>query len=162
MGNSSLMYWQDQLGKVDPHKTVLEYKITAAKTIVPVVPNSIALTLFDAVSGQAAIDTHLGTTNEFLAAAFDATAMGTDAFAAVINMAGQVKSIVKMVVKIASGTGGATVAENNVLASSALAGGLLAECAVGSSGNVAVKAVSTGLDALTGGIISVELHWISK
>ncbi len=166
MGNMSLAYWQDQLGKVDPHVTILDYKITGAKTIVPVVPNSVALTLFDAVASQAAIDGQLGTTSEFLAAAFDATAMGADTWAAIVNMGGQVKTLVKVVAKCYSGTGGATLVERTVLPSAALTASTLAtEAAVGANGNVAVK-VDFGntpdLDALTSGIISLELHWISK
>ena len=166
MGNMSLAYWQDQLGKVDPHVTILDYNITAAKTVSPVIANSVALTAFDAVASQAVIDAQLGTTNEFLLVAFDATAMGADMFAAIINMAGQVKKLVKVVAKCYSGTGGSTVVERSVAASAALTASTLAtECAVGASGNVAVK-VDFGntpdFDALTAGIISIELHWISK
>lgn len=166
MGNMSLAYWQDQLGKVDPHKTVLEYKITAAKTASPIVANSVSLLAFDAVASQAVIDAHLGTTNEFLLAAFDATAMGADAFAAIVNMGGQVKTLTKVVAKCYSAAGGATIVERCVQASAALTASTLAtEAAVGASGNVAVK-VDFGntpdFDALTSGTIVIELYWLSK
>ena len=86
--------------------------------------------------------------------------------AAIVNMGGQVKTLVKVVAKCYSGTGGATLVERTVLPSAALTASTLAtEAAVGANGNVAVK-VDFGntpdLDALTSGIISLELHWISK
>jgi hypothetical protein len=166
MGNMSLAYYQDQLGKVDPHVTTLVWNITAAKTVSSVPANSAALVAFDAISSQAVIDDFLGTTNEFLVAAFDATAMGADMFAAIVNMAGQMKQLVYAEAVCYSGTGGATKVERAVQASSALTASTLAtEAAVGASGNVAVK-VDFGntpdFDALTAGTIVLKLYWIAK
>lgn len=162
----SLAYYQDQFGKVVPHVTHLEFKITAAKTASAIVANSASLLAFDAIASQAVIDAHLGTTNEFLLAAFDATAMGADAFACIVNMAGQAKTLTKVSAKCYSGTGGSTLVERCVQASSALTASTLAtEAAVGANGNVAVK-VDFGntpdFDGLTSGTIVIELYWIAK
>lgn len=163
MSKMSLAYYNDQLGKVDPHVTQLVFDITGAKASSPIPANSASLVAYDAIASQSVIDDFLGTTNEFLVSAFDATAMGTDAIACIVNMCGQMKQLVYVEVLVYSGTGGATLTSRAVQASSALTASTLAtEAAVGASGNVAVKAVVTGLDALTDGTIVVRLHWISK
>jgi len=162
MSKMSLAYYNDQLGKVDPHVTQLVFDITGAKASSPIPANSASLVAYDAIASQSVIDDFLGTTNEFLVSAFDATAMGTDAIACIVNMCGQMKQLVYVEVLVYSGTGGATLTSRAVQASSALTGSLATEAAVGASGNVAVKAVVTGLDALTDGTIVVRLHWISK
>lgn len=166
MGNMSLAYYQDQLGKVDPHVTQLVYNITAAKTVAPVPANSASLVAFDAIASQSVIDDFLGTSSEFLVAAFDATAMGADTFACIVNMAGQMKQLVYVEALCYSGTGGSTLVTRAVQASASLTASTLAtEAAVGASGNVAVK-VDFGntpdFDALTAGTIVIKLHWISK
>lgn len=165
MSNSvSLFYWNDQMGKSIPRRLILSYKITAAKTVSPIVSNSIALTGFDSTTyTQAIIDAFLGTTNEFLTIAFDSTAMGTDAFAAVINMNGQAKQLVAAKIKTFSGTNGATVVSEGVIATAPLtASSLTTQAAIGASGNLAVRAILAGVDALTSGIIELEVDYISK
>lgn len=166
MSTTSLMYYNDQLGKVDPIVTKLQYNITAAKTIIGVVPNTVVLTAFDAIASQSVIDTFLGTSSEFLVAAFDATAMGADAFAGIVDLQGQCAKLCLVNAKCYSGTGGATLVERCVQASSALTASTLAtECAKGSSGNVAFR-VDFGntpdFDGLTAGTIEIEIHWIAK
>lgn len=163
MTATSLMYWQEKLGKTQPRSATFLWEITAAKTISPLVPGIPVLSTFDALASQAVIDDFLGTTNEFLLAAFDATAMGTDAFAVIVNMAGQVDKVLSAKFATYSGTAGVTEALNCIKSSSSLtASSLSAEFAKGANGNMAARFVSTGLDALTAGILRVDLSWISK
>lgn len=156
----SLMYWNDKAQSAEARVLHMIFKITAAKTVADQL-GSPTLSTFDAFASQSVIDTYLGTTNEFLLAAFDATSMGTDAFGGVIDMGGQVKEVVKM--DIVSYTAGAVSAEKYVLSSSALTStSLTSEVAKGSSGNVGFKAVLTGVDALTSGHVEVKIYWKSK
>lgn len=169
-----LVLWNDAF----PSKTnvmQLQWKITAAKTVQPL-PLSMGgvLTLVDAAASQAAIDSFLMTTNEFLLAAFDATAMGTDAFGCLVKMnglqetathngVGQVASVQAMVANVYSGTNGATVVTSGVASSTTLtASSNTSQIAVGAAGDIAFRLVSAGLDALTGGLISVNIYWTSK
>jgi hypothetical protein len=166
MADTSLMYWQEQLGKVNPRVLRLQYKITGAKAATPIVSNSASMITFDALASQAVIDGYLGTSSEFAVAAYDATSMGADAFGGLVDMKGQCRHVAMMVAKCYSGTGGETLVERCVQASSALTASTLAtEVAVGSQGNIGFK-VDFGntpdLDALTSGTIEIEIHWISK
>lgn len=163
MADTSLMYWQEKLGRTQPRSLKFAFEITAAKTISPLVAGIPALTAFDAVASQSVIDTHLGTTNEFLVAAFDATSQGTDAFSVIVNLGKQAEKLLFAKASVHSGTNGLTLTESGVKSSSALTASTLAsECAKGADGNVAAKFVLTGVDALTAGIIVVEFAWISK
>lgn len=163
MANSIFM-WQESLEKTVPHVTQLCYKITGAKTIVPQLQGlqAAALTAFDAIASQSVIDNFLGTTNEFLVAAFDATAMGTDAFAVIVNMKGQAAQLAGMDVRVLSGTNGATETIASASVGTLTASTLETAYALGAYGNIAVKSVLTGLDALTAGQIIVNLRWVSK
>jgi hypothetical protein len=165
----SLFYWQEKLGKTQPRILRLGFQITAAKTVSPLVQGVPALTTFDAFASQAVIDGFLGTTNEFLLAAFDATSMGNDTFGGLINMGGangQVYKLLAFDAKCYSGTGGSTLVERHVQSSAALTASTLAsEAAVGASGNLGFK-VDFGntpdFDGLTSGMIQLEFQWISK
>lgn len=166
MTATSLMYWNDQMLKAAPRTLKLVYDITgaAASTITPA--STVSLTTYAAFASQAVIDDFLGTTNEFLLAAFDATSMGADAFGGLVNMNGQVQTLISMTAKCYSGTGGATLVERSVLASSALTASTLAtEAAKGADGNLGFK-VDFGntpdFDALTSGLIVIEFDYISK
>lgn len=162
---TSLYYYNDQLGKVDPRQTELWLSISGAKTSAMVVPNSVALTGYDAAAfpSQAAIDAFLGTTNEFLLAAFDSTSMGTDAFALIVNMQGQVKTLVSAQIVTYTGTAGVTASSLTMANSSALtSSSLSSQAAKGANGNVAVRTVVSGMDGFTSGLIKVVLNWISK
>lgn len=164
--STPLFYWQEKLGKTQPRIAIFAYDITAAKTVSPRVFGYPVTTTFDAIAAQATIDDTLGTTNEFLISAFDATAMGNDTFGGVVGMANQASSLLWMEAKCYSGTGGSTMVERTVKASSSLTASTLAtECAVGAYGNLAFK-VDFGntpdFDALTSGLIVVRLAWLSK
>jgi hypothetical protein len=159
------MFYNEQALKAVPRVLRLEFKITAAKTVSPQPMSSLALTTFDAIASQSVIDNFLGTTNEFLVAAFDATAMGADTFGGIVNMGGQAKVLTSLNARCYSATGGATLVERSVVASSALtASTLVTEAARGASGNLAFK-VDFGntpdFDALTSGLIVIELAWIA-
>lgn len=170
MTGQPLMYWQEKLGKTQPRCLELPFQITAAKTVSPVPQGIPALTTFDAIASQATIDDFLGTTNEFLLAAFDATSMGNDTFGGLVNLmgatSGQAAKLLYMTARCYSATGGATLVERTVVPSTTLtASTLVTECALGASGNVAFK-VDFGntpdFDALTAGLIIIQLYWISK
>lgn len=162
MAVSSLFYYNDQLGKVVPNELVLQFKITGAKASSALVANTAILTSYDAVASQAVINNFLGTSNEFLLAAFDATAMGTDAFAVIVNMNGQAKKLLSVSAKVMSGSNGATVAECADVAEGLTASTLACEGALGANGNLAGRFVLSGLDALTSGMIEVRFCWIAK
>lgn len=164
MADTSLFYWNDQIAKVSTRSLIVQFAISAAKTSSPVIANSFVLTSYDVISAQSTIDTFLGTTNEFLKIAFDATAMGTDAFACIFNMNGQCKQLVTAKARTYSGSNGATIVSEGVLSTAAglTASSLTTEAALGASGNVAVRAILAGLDALTSGIIEIQIDWISK
>lgn len=162
MADTSLFYKNDQLQKVAPRMLRLELKITAAKVASMIVPNSVSLIAFDAVASQAVIDTQLGTVNEFLLSAFDATAMGTDMLALIISLEGQCQRLTTVDARLSSGTDGATVVPVNVTATPVLtASTATSEAAKGAFGNVAVKLHMTGLDAVTSGRLVVELYYVA-
>lgn len=142
------------------------WSITGAKAASPLpVDDSTALIGFDAIT-QTQIDDFLGSTDEFPAAAFDATAMGDDMFAAIFNLQGQASELVMAKAYCYSGTAGSTLVERAFEDSATLTDStLITECAKSSLGNVAVK-VDYGnvpdFDALTSGIIQIDLHWRTK
>lgn len=160
-----IFYWNEKLGKTQAHKLVFEFQITAAKTVAPKPLGQPVLTTFDALASQSVIDTFLGTTNEFLLAQFDATSMGTDAFGMLVNLGGslgQAASGVVMHASVFSGTYNATTVNANAIAGSLTASTLETAFAVGANGNLGVKLVAAGLDALTSGIIRVECQVVFK
>ena len=161
----SLMYWNEKVQRGESRELDLVFNITgaAASTEVQGMP---VLSTYGAIASQSVIDSFLGTTNEFLVAAFDATSMGADAFGGIVNMGGQAKEVLFMSAKCYSGTGGATLVERLVQDSAALTASTLAtEVALGANGNIAFK-VDFGntpdFDALTAGTIHVKIVWKSK
>jgi hypothetical protein len=165
MSGPSLFYYNDQWGKVQPQVLRLQFEITAAKTVKPIVSNSASLTTFDAIAAQATIDDFLGTSSEFTAAQFDATSMGADAFGVIVDMKGQAKSVVQMVARCYSNTGGADLVTRQAKGGSLAASTLETAVACGASGNVAGKVVfgnTPDFDGLTAGVIDIEIHWIAK
>lgn len=163
MADTSLFYYQEQWGKVQPRILRLQYQITGAVTVKPCVSNSATLTTFGAIASQAVIDDFLGTTSEFNYLAFDATSMGADAMGVIVNMNGQAKTLVQMVARCYSASN--TLVTRQVLGGSLTATTLETAAALGASGNLAVKidwGNSPDFDALTAGTIDIELHWIAK
>lgn len=166
MSQASLMYYNEKLGKTQSRPLKFEFDITAAKTVSGLPIGAPVLTAFDAIASQAVIDAFLGTTNEFLVAAFDATALGADTFACIVNLGGQAAVLNSVTARCYSGTAGSTLVERHVKSSSALtASTLVTEAALGANGNLAIK-VDFGntpdFDALTAGQIVIEFDWIAK
>lgn len=162
---TSLVYWNEKAQSSQPRSLKLVYTITGAGTSTDAL-RSPSLTTYGAFASQSVIDTFLGTTNEFLLAAFDATAMGADAFGGVVNMGGQVAEVISMTAKCYSGTGGSTLVTRSVEDLSTLTASTL-ETAVakGANGNIGFK-VDFGntpdFDGLTAGVIEIEILWRSK
>lgn len=158
----SMIYYNDKLQNAEARCLDLLFKITAAKTVTDI-QGAPVLTAFDAIASQAVIDSFLGTTNEFLVAAFDATSMGTAAFAGIVNMGGQAKEV--EAIKVHSfDTGVQLVVPNAAAAASSLTASTLQAIAVavGANGNIAFKCTQTGLDAVTDGLIHVQIYWKAK
>lgn len=167
MSATSLMYYNDQWGKVDPRVLRVQYKITGAKAASPIIPNSASAVWFDALSSQSQVDDVLGTVDEFLYTAWGSTAMGADAFGGVINMGGeqgQIAVITQMVAKCYSGTGGSDLVIRQCQAGT-VSDSLQTAVELGAYGNVGFQ-VSFGntpdFDSLTSGTIEIEIHYIAK
>lgn len=159
---SSPSYWSDAVQRGQAYQLDFLFTITGAKTITSSNANS-TLTSFDAIASQSVINDFLGTTDEFLLAAFDATAMGTDALAILVAMDGQAASLAAVEATTYSGTNGLTVLPAAVVASAALtASSHTSQAACGAYGNLAARLVLTGVDALTSGLIKVSMYFHSK
>lgn len=164
MGDTSLFYYQDQLLKVNPRILRLEYSITGAAACSPIISNSASMVFYSALSSQSQVDDFLGTTDEFLYTAFGSTAMGADAFAGLVNMAGQAKVVTQMIARCYSGTGGVDLVTRQCQ-ESAVADSLQTAVQVGDYGNIAFQVAfgnTPDFDALTSGTIEIEIHWIPK
>lgn len=172
-----LFYTNEKHAKTQLRELEFIFQITAAKTVVVYPRGADILPLFDATT-QAVIDAYLGTTNEFLLAQFDATSMGTDAFGGIINMgtmtspgtysssltaqAGQAAALVSVEVSTQSGTSFGTWFPTAAFGPTGLAStSLTTGCALGANGNIAFRAILTGVDALTSGLIKVVVKWIA-
>ena len=157
----SLMYWNDKIQRGEFRKLALVYSIDGGKDVSDMQGIN-ALASFDAIT-QTAIDEYLDSVSEFDADAFDATAMGTDMFGGVINMGGQVKELAYCRARIYSPAAGTTLDEQLFQDSAALtASTLQSEAAISASGNIGFKVESTGLDALTAGVMVLEFAWKAK
>lgn len=167
MSATSLMYYNDQWGKVDPRVLRVQFAISGAKACAPIIPNSAVSVWYDALSSQAQVDDVLGTVDEFLYTAWGSTAMGADAFGGVINMGGeqgQVAVITQMVARCYSGTGGVDLVTRQCQAGT-IADSLQTAVELGAYGNVGFQVAfgnTPDFDALTSGTIEIEIHWIAK
>lgn len=161
----SLHYWNARLQSSQPRKLTLMWTITGAKAATDL-GRSPTMYGFDAGSfaSQAAIDAYLGTTNEFLLAAFDSTAMGADVFAGIVNMSEQCAELYYMTAYCYSASN--TIVTRQVEDSATLtSSSLTTECAKGADGNVAFRidfGNTPDFDGLTAGTIQVDLFWRAK
>lgn len=162
MADTSLFYYNEKLGKTNPRELILMYNITGAKTSVLRPVGGPVLTVYDAIAAQSTIDNFLGTTNEFTISQFDATAMGTDAVAGIINMTGQAKYLCGVTASLYSSTNFATLGASTSVGTGLTASTLATESALGAYGNMAFRVILTGLDALTSGVLVVRVLWISN
>lgn len=158
MSSLSLHYKQPKLYRGTPRELSFQWLITGAKTITPLIQGRPVLDAFDALT-QAQIDAFLGSTNEYLADKFDATAMGTDVFAAIVDMQGQADQLVYARCRTITGT---TVLERMIGEEALTASTLETKAEKSSLGNLAVRAELAGLDALTSGIIDLRIGWLSN
>ena len=163
MSQTSLVYTNEKMLKTQPRPLKFIYNITAAKTNSPIPVGSGSFTAYDALS-QATIDAYLGTSSEFLAAAFDATAMGANEFAVLMDMKGQCGKILGAKIEYWDATGATLNIQLKSWAVTTLTASTAAnECAVGAYGNIAVKFTDvTGLDAATTGYLIVTIDWVAK
>lgn len=167
MSATSLVYYQEKLGKTQPRRLQLAWSASSG-TLTALVAGYPILATGAAISAQATIDTFLGTTSEFNYLAFDATSMGTDALGILIDMKGQARQAVWAKLTSYSSTYFATTA--NAVANGAT--GITAttletalscgdSSSITGSGNIAFKGVISGLDSLTG-VLTLDIYWISK
>lgn len=161
MSQTSLFHWQDQFQKALPRKEYFMFNITGAKTSSLILPQSAVLPFYDSIT-QAQIDAFFGSTNEILADKFDSTAMGTDAFGLLLNFAGQGQNLVMVEAYTSTGTGGATIVNRVCQDTGLTASSLTTQATLTTSGNMGIRLVLTGLDALTSGQIGVSVTWVSK
>lgn len=161
---TGLFYWNEKFGKTEPRKTTIVYKITGAKTAVQLPVGGPADLTFDGYTTQAQIDNFLGTTNEFLVADLDSTAVGADSIAVLINMEGQAAYVAALEAKCYSSTGGSTLV-TRAWYEADLTTSVETAVELGSEGNIALK-VNFGntpdFDALTDGLIILDVYWISN
>ncbi len=160
MTSPGLFFWQDKIGKSNPHVVQFMYQITAAKTVSQLPQGTPTLTTFDALASQAVIDNFLGTTNEFLLAQFDATSMGTDAFGVICNFGKQCDELYMVEAYVDDLT--TRVEKSFPSVATLTSSSLTTQCAKGAEGNMATRVILTGLDALTSGIIVVRFYFRSK
>lgn len=164
--SASLTYWSDVLPKGTPRQLVLVHQITAATTVaaVPLAGSQASLPLFAATT-QATIDAFLGTSSEFTAAQFDATALGADAMGLIVNMAGQAADVISFRSQCFSASGFTTLVTRASLKAGLTDSTLATELALGADGNIALRidwGNTPDFDALTAGMIRTEIDWISK
>ena len=158
------LYTSKAAGRVQHSRLV--FKITGAVTQVSMpLDESRVLNAFGAVT-QASIDAHLGTSSEFTAAQYDATAMGADAQGLIIDMGGQADELSAVTARCYSGTAGATLVEQAFTPLSVLTDSTLqTECALGANGNIGIK-LNWGnvpdFDALTAGTVIIDIEWRAK
>ncbi len=165
MADTSLFYWNDKFGKTNPRELKLIWEITGAKTVSTVPMGTPVLTAFDAIASQATINNFLGTTDEFLIVDFDATAMGNDAFACIINMANQAQALLGFEIECYSDATFTTLVTRASLNKGLTASTLETACELGEDGNIAFKVAfgnTPDFDGLTAGMIVATVYWISK
>jgi hypothetical protein len=168
----ALQYWSERLGSSQPQVLRLRWSITGAaaasaqELALPVLASFGAITDAAIYGFLHKSNGELATASEHTAAAFDATAMGADVFGGVVDMYGQCKKLLNMVAVCYSGTGGATKVEQSVAASTAMTASTLAtECANGTNGNPAFRAVfgnTPDFDGLSAGQIHIDLEYLPK
>lgn len=166
MSDTSLIYYQEKLGKTQPRRLRFVWTISSG-TPTLVVAGAPVLVTQAAISAQSTIDNFLGTTSEFDYLAFDATSMGTDAFGVIVDMKGQAKTAVFASLNSYTGTYQVTSAGARATGGTLTATTLETAYACGlsstvtGSGNLAFKGVISGLDSATGSVV-LDLEWIAK
>lgn len=155
------------LAKGAPRTLTLIHEITAAVTVAarPLSAETGSLPMFGATS-QATIDAFLGTSSEFTAAQFDATALGADAMGLIVNMDGQAADVVSFESTCYSAAGLTTAVTRTSLkvAAGLTDSSLTTQLALGADGNIGLRidwGNTPDFDGLTAGQIVTKIHWIS-
>ena len=160
----SLTPWSSSLARAEPYILHVEFAITAAKTFRALSAGYPALPFADALT-QAQIDNFLGSSGEISVLKYDATAMGDDMFGCIIDMKGQCAELESVFYVCHSGTGGLTSVSGKIAAgtmadSTASTGALLS-----ANGNPYVRIAfgnTPDFDALTSGVVTLQLTWLPK
>ncbi|HYD02008.1 MAG TPA: hypothetical protein VEB22_12340 [Phycisphaerales bacterium] len=167
--------WNDKLQSSQPQCVRLAFKITGAKTVTEVLGAPVAYTFdagLDTAAEIAAILPDLAAaTDEFTAAtAWGSTAMGTDAFGFIVDMGGQARKVLYVEARLYGGSDANITSMNGVTGAdpvlgcgfqgqtTALTNALTNQCTVSSQGNVGGHIVITGLDALTAGLLVIDIY----
>lgn len=158
MGTPSYILKSDALARHQKQSIDLIYIPTGAKAgkFAPLAPRALLAYDNGSAPSQAQVDALLGTSSEFVAATvFGSTALGTDALAFVLDCEGQVAAVHSIEIRSVLGT---TQAEQ-IGAPVTLTDTLPANPRVqlGASGNLAVQAVLSGLDAATAGVLLISI-----
>ena len=135
------------------------YEITGTKTVVPMGSYPSAVAGFDTGTfTQAALDAATGTANDVLAAVYGSTAMGTDAFGLVAGI-GNVQKVIAATFQVVASQG---AIQKRTAVANTLASTTEIRAVETTAGNLAVQLVLTGLDALTAGVIAIDVLVILK
>lgn len=157
MGTPSYILVNDSLARHQKAHIEVIYNITGAKagSFAALAPK--ALVAYDASTiTQAQIDALLDSVNEFDAADFTGTAMGTDALGLVLDCGGQIAAVHSLEIRSLVGTtqggqlGNVTALVNTSLAS-------VARVEKSALGNLGLQLVVTGLDAATSGQLLLKI-----
>jgi len=158
MATPSFILANDALARHQKQSIELIYDVTGAKagSFAQLPPQ--ALLAYDASTTitQAAIDALLGSTNEILASAFGATALGANAIGIVLNCGGQIAKVFG--VEIMALAGSTQSQQVGLVAAMADTLPTIARVEVSALGNLALQAVVTDLDAATSGKLVIKIH----
>lgn len=146
---------------------ISEYRfdITGAVTQAPLPLDDSSVLLMFGATAQAVIDDHLGTSSEFTAAQFDATALGADAQGFILDMGGQADELLYVEASCQTGTELLTTVDRRTKAAGLTDSTLDTEAELGAEGNIGIR-VDWGntpdFDALTAGTVILRVHWRAK
>ena len=155
----------DRLKRSQFDEVKFDYRITAAKTAsqFPLQNAPVALMFEAGDSSQAAIDLLLGTANDVVyATSFSSTSLGTDAIGFVIAH-GSAKKAIGCFITYRGTVGDTTTVLVDFIGEGAstatLASALSNKFAVTPAGHLYGKAIVTGIDACTTGILQIVLRY---
>jgi hypothetical protein len=159
MAQPSFILVNDSLARHQKASIELIYNITGAKAGKFAVLAPQALVVYDAVTTatfQAQIDALLGSVNEFDAADFTSTAMGTDALGMVLDCGGQIAAVHSVEIQSLADTAQASqLGAVTPLINSSLP--TIARIEKSALGNLGLQLLVTGLDAAVAGQLVIKI-----
>ena len=159
MAQPSFILVNDSLARHQKASIELIYNITGAKAGKFAVLAPQALVVYDAVTTatfQAQIDALLGSVNEFDAADFTSTAMGTDALGIVLDCGGQIAAVHSVEIQSLADTAQASqLGAVTPLINSSLP--TIARIEKSALGNLGLQLLVTGLDAAVAGQLVIKI-----